>query len=388
MISCSSFYNLLKENQVEFFAGVPDSLLKDICAYITNAAPSKNHVITPNEGSAIALGAGFHLATGQIPLIYMQNSGIGNALNPLTSLADQEVYSIPMVLMIGWRGKPGIKDEPQHIKQGRISTDLLDCLEIPYQVLPKDWGLAKHTVEKLIRYGRETSQPVAILVENDTFELCKLEKNFLPIESEIKREEALKILVESLPQDAKVISTTGKTSRELYEIRESLGHLHGNDFLVVGSMGHASILAQGIAVHSPDCKVYCFDGDGAALMHMGSIPLIGSLKLGSFRHILFNNAAHESVGGQPTVGNQIDFVKIALGSGYASAISVHTMNGLKEVLPQFIAKNGPSLLEIKIKIGSRGDLGRPKETPIECKKNFMNGLQSKWPLNLPSVVNG
>jgi len=377
MIHCSDFYNLLQERQIEFFAGVPDSLLKNICAYIQNTVSSENHIITPNEGSAIALGAGYHLATGQVPFIYMQNSGMGNALNPLISLTDPEVYSIPMILMIGWRGIPGIKDEPQHVKQGRITPDLLDCLEIPYQILPKDFEQAKHIMKDLIELAKKTSQPVAILVENDTFDSCKLEKNLPALESDMMREQALKILIERLPQEAKIISTTGKTSREFYEIRDSLGQSHGNDFLMVGSMGHASTLAQGIAMKSPHQKVYCFDGDGAALMHMGAIPLVGSLKLKNFWHILFNNAAHESVGGQPTVGDQVEFVKIALSSGYSSAISVHTMNDLEATLPAFLAGNGPSLLEIRIKIGSRADLGRPKETTLECKTNFMKGLAQR-----------
>jgi len=373
-MNCLDFYKLLQEEQIDFFAGVPDSLLKDICAYIQNKVCKEKHIITPNEGSAIALGAGYYLATGQIPLIYMQNSGLGNALNPLTSLTDSEVYGIPMLLMIGWRGIPGIKDEPQHIKQGRITPDLLKCLEIPYRVLPKDLIQAKEILKDLIIQARKLSQPVALLVENDTFDSCKIEQTVYKIVSDMTREQALKILITRLSQESKIISTTGKTSREVYEIRESLGQSHENDFLMVGSMGHASTLAQGVALNSPHHKIFCFDGDGAVLMHMGSLPLVGSLKLNNFWHVLFNNAAHESVGGQPTVAEYVDFTKIALGAGYSAALSVSTVNELELALPTFLKGNGPSLLEIQIKMGSRADLGRPKETTHMCKNNFMQGM--------------
>jgi len=377
MIECKDLYDSLVTKGVDFFTGVPDSLLKHVCAYINDHASAENHLISPNEGNSIALAAGYHMATGKLPLVYMQNSGLGNAVNPLTSLADNEVYSIPILLMIGWRGQPGVKDEPQHVKQGRISEALLKILEIPYIVLNSDWDKAQKQVEEIIQQAKQQSKPCAILVKSNTFNSYKPQKNTQTHAYELSREEVIKIILENLPLESKIVSTTGKTSRELYEVRELRKDPHFHDFLTVGCMGHASQIAFGLALKGGLESVYCFDGDGAALMHMGSLAQIGVSKLKNFKHILFNNAAHESVGGQPTVADRIDLQSIASATGYNWVRCVESENQLLAALPDFIKSEGPSLLEVKIKIGSRADLGRPKESPAESKVKFMTNLHSE-----------
>ena len=276
MIASEDFYNVLIQNDISFFSGVPDSLLKSICAFFTDQVSPENHIISANEGGAVALGTGYHLATGKIPLIYMQNSGIGNAINPLLSLVDKKVYNIPMLLMIGWRGEPGIKDEPQHIKQGEVTTELLKAMHIPFEILPEDYGKAKVIMEKSISYIKENNSPLAFIIRKGLFEPYQLKKK-LETSFEMNREDAVKIIVDSLESDDIIISTTGKTSRELFEYRKELGQNHHNDFLTVGSMGHASQIALGIALNKPYKNIYCFDGDGATLMHTGSLGIIGDL---------------------------------------------------------------------------------------------------------------
>jgi phosphonopyruvate decarboxylase len=375
MINPEKFFNLLSDNDIDFYSGVPDSLLKNICAYITDNVSKQNNIIAANEGGAIALGAGYHLATGRIPLIYMQNSGIGNAINPLLSLTDKKVYRIPMILMIGWRGEPGVKDEPQHVKQGEVTLKLLDTMDIPYVVIPTDFDVAKVIVEETIKLAKSTSSPVAIVIRKDTFDTYKLHTQ-IETSLEMNREDAIKIIVDSLDKDDIIVSTTGKTSRELFEYRESKKQGHENDFLTVGSMGHASQIALGIALQKPDKQVYCFDGDGAVIMHSGSLGIIGAACPLNFKHILFNNGAHDSVGGQPTIGFDLSFNDLAKVFNYNKAIVVNTTSELKKQLLSIKTENGPSLLEIRINKGARADLGRPSIPPIENKNNYMKKLNN------------
>jgi len=294
MISCEKFYHSLLENNISFFTGVPDSLLKNICAYITDHAPSNNHIIAANEGAAVGLAIGYHLATGKIPLVYLQNSGFGNTINPLLSIVDPEVYQIPMVLMIGWRGEPGVKDEPQHKKQGRVNQALLQAMEIPYSILDHDSQQALLSIKEAAHRAVLNRGPYALLIRKGIFEKYQLLKDD-KLDFPLTREMAVKIVVDHLdPQDA-VISTTGMTSRELFEYRDFLNQGHDNDFLTIGGMGHTSQIALGIALQKNDRQVFCLDGDGSVIMHMGSLAVIGTQGIGNFKHIILNNGVHDSV---------------------------------------------------------------------------------------------
>lgn len=371
MISTQTFYETLKENQIDFFTGVPDSLLKDFCAYVTDNTNEKNNIIAANEGNAIALATGHYLATGKFGLVYMQNSGLGNAVNPLTSLADQAVYSIPMLLIIGWRGEPEKKDEPQHVKMGKVTLDMLECLKIPYKILDDNY---KEIIKEAIGYMKNNKAPYAIVIKKGIFEEYKLQ-NKKQTNYEFNREDAIKTIVPLLNEDDIVVSTTGKTSRELFEFREELKQGHEKDFLTVGSMGHSSSIALGIALEKPNRNVYCFDGDGALIMHMGALSTIASLKPKNFKHIVFNNFAHDSVGGQPTSAYNIDIVQIAKTNGYADAFSAETKEQIVEYIKKMKEMDGPVLLEVKVNKGARKDLGRPTTTPIENKEDFMKFLR-------------
>lgn len=373
MINTKNFYEYLINKKVEFFTGVPDSLLKDICAYITDNASKKDHIIAANEGNAIALAAGYHMATGKIPMVYMQNSGIGNTVNPLLSLTDKEVYNIPLLMMIGWRGEG--KDEPQHIKQGKVTADLLDAMGIPYLILDLDEQIAKNQIDNAIAKIKETNAAYAIIIRKGTFEKYKIQQK-LENNYSLYREDAIKIIVDNLTGEEVIVSTTGKTSRELFEYREELNQDHNSDFLTVGSMGHASQIALGIAQNSTK-KVICIDGDGAVLMHMGGFAIIGAQAPNNFLHFVINNGAHESVGGQPTVGFDIDIPAIAMANKYKSAIRVTSKEELIAALQNVDNNAGPALIEVMTRTGSRDNLGRPTIKPVDNKKNFMNNLAAK-----------
>jgi phosphonopyruvate decarboxylase len=369
VLDCKQFYETLTGHGITFFAGVPDSLLKDFCAYVTDHTDRSNHVITANEGGAIALAAGFHLATGRHGLVYMQNSGFGNTVNPLTSLTDPEVYAIPMLLVIGWRGQPGKKDEPQHVKIGRVQPALLEALEIDHAVLPDEPAAAAAAVETAVATMRTKSAPYALVVRAGTFDKYKLAASrTLPYA--MSREEAIGLVADGLSDDTLFVCTTGMPSRELFEHRVRNGQDRGRDFLTVGSMGHASQIALGVALQRQG-PVCCLDGDGALLMHMGGLSTIGQLAPRTFRHVVLNNGAHDSVGGQPTVGFDVDLGAIARASGYRSAFLATSREELVATLPAFAAAEGPALLEIRVKTGARADLGRPTATPRESKDLFV-----------------
>lgn len=370
MIGCAEFFDTLRCQEVSFFAGVPDSLLKDICAYITDHAGTEAHVITANEGASVALATGYHLATGGLPLIYLQNSGLGNLVNPLTSLTDPEVYSIPMLILIGWRGEPGVKDEPQHRKQGRITPAMLEALEIPYNVLPADDAGAADVVARAAEYARGKSAAYALLVRKGTFSPYSMQRS-QEDRFKLRREEALQQVINGLTNDEVVVSTTGMTSREVFEHREVTGAGHARDFLTVGCMGHASQIAMGIAREKRERQVYCLDGDGATLMHMGSLAIVGASGLENFKHVVINNGAHDSVGGQPTVGLVMDIPAVAKACGYRWTRSTEEPEDVRDTLEELKATNGPALLEIRVNKGARKDLGRPTTTPLENKRAFM-----------------
>ena len=373
MIAPQFFIEKLQSEGVEFFTGVPDSLLKNVCAYITDHFDDKHNIIAANEGGAVALAAGYYLATGKVGCVYMQNSGEGNAVNPLSSLTDREVYHIPLLLLIGWRGRPGVHDEPQHVKQGKITTGLLNVMGINYEVLSKDEDIAAKQIEKALSSIRETGDTFALVVEKDTFDNYTL-LNTVKSSYEMSREEAIRMVAASIPSNAVIVSTTGMISRELFEYRTAMGEGHERDFLTVGSMGHASQIALGIALQHPERRVYCFDGDGASIMHMGNMAFVGSRRPANYVHIVFNNGAHDSVGGQPTVGHDIDLVAIARAMHYERAVSVSTPQQLKEALDNTQAE-GLQLIEVRVKKGNRKDLGRPTTTTIQNKEALMAFLK-------------
>ncbi len=379
MISCKYFFDTLKLNGTNFYTGVPDSLLKCFCSYLQDNFQKSNNIIAANEGNAVALATGHYLSTSKIPLVYMQNSGLGNAVNPLTSLVDPDVYSIPILLLIGWRGQPGFKDEPQHLKQGKITLELLDVLEIPYNILTKDTNSIEFEtiIKKAYTYMQSNNAPYALVICNNTFEEYISCSNISINDNyPLTREEVLNIIVDELSENDIVVSTTGKTSRELFEIRQNRNQSHHNDFLTVGSMGHSSSIALGIALKKEKNNVYCIDGDGSVIMHMGALAIIGNCKPKNYKHIILNNGSHDSVGGQPTVGFDIDICSIAKSVGYNIAFSAFDKPSIIKSLKEMKKLDGPALLEVKIKRGSRKDLGRPSKSPIENKKLFMEFLSS------------
>lgn len=374
MIQPERFYQALAHEDITFYAGVPDSLLKNLCAYITDHADPRNNIIAANEGGAVGLAAGYHLATGKTPAVYMQNSGEGNVVNPLMSLTDRDVYHMPVLLIIGWRGEPGVHDEPQHVKQGKVTLPLLDAMGIEHAILSSDEEEAAAQVGHAAERMRATGEAYALVIRKGTFADYKLQTTVAD-ESALTREQAIQMVAGSMDDRAVVVSTTGKISRELFEYRAAEHQGHERDFLTVGSMGHASQIALGIALHQEDRPVYCFDGDGAVIMHMGALAISGSMAPANFYHILFNNGVHDSVGGQPTVGYRIDLPEIAAACGYKTVLSVDNADDLSEVLDNLTDNEAPLFLEIKVKKGARADLGRPTTTPEENKRALMDFLR-------------
>jgi len=374
MIAPGSFFEALRGRGINFFTGVPDSLLKDFCAYVTDHCDDSEHVIAANEGGAVALAAGHYLATGSLGLVYMQNSGQGNAVNPLVSLADPEVFGIPMLLLVGWRGEPGTADEPQHVKQGRITCDLFDALEIRHRILPKTEADFLECLDTAIQTARSLEAPFALVVRKGTFGPYK-SSSHRRISSALSREAALGMVLEAVGAHDIIVATTGMLSRELFEHRQRTKASHDRDFRTVGSMGHASQIALGIALARSDRDLVCLDGDGALIMHMGSLAIIGSQQPSRFRHIVFNNGAHDSVGGQPTAGFVIAVPRVAEACGYRATYSASTPEELRAVLPALWSGPGPALLEIRVTPGARPDLGRPTTTPAENKRQLMDTLR-------------
>lgn len=376
MIRPEDFYLALQRAEVSFFTGVPDSLLKGFCAYVTDNVDPENHMIAANEGAAIGLACGYHLATSQIPMVYMQNSGLGNTINPIASLADPEVYSIPMLLLIGWRGEPGRPDEPQHKKQGRVTLELLSTLEIPFVVIDGGESNLDYIIADAVSQAKSFGGPCAIVVKKGTFDNYALAPKSDP-DFGWSREDAIISIAKSLRNDDIVVATTGMASRELFEFRVNHGQGHESDFLTVGGMGHASQIALAIASRKKNRRVICIDGDGAALMHMGSLAINGLSGLDNFKHFVLNNEAHDSVGGQPTAANRIRLASVGTACGYKTS---EFCEGYSDValsqIEEFLNAPGPSLMEIKINKGNRSDLGRPTTTPLQNKTSFMGFLKA------------
>ncbi|XP_046397276.1 phosphonopyruvate decarboxylase-like [Ischnura elegans] len=373
--------------EINFICGVPDSLLKDFCAYVSENVPPEDHVIAANEGNAIAIAAGYHLATGKSPMVYMQNSGIGNAVNPLVSLAAPEIYRFPMLLLIGWRGEPGKRDEPQHQLQGRLTPSILAALGIPFQTLPDYIEGAQQALATAKYHLGNSRSAYALLVKRQTFLPYKAKRNNAVGShgsgAVLTREIAVQLIADGVHKKGEkiaLVGSTGMASRELFEHRSARGQSHSTDFLCVGAMGHASSIALGIAIHSPRTKVYCIDGDGSVIMHMGALPVAGGLTslVPNFRHIVLNNGAHDSVGGQPTAASNfhsINLTQAALACGYKEVRLAVTKEEAVEGVEWLQGTTGPAMLEIRVKKGGRKNLGRPTNTPVHTKEEFMKHLQ-------------
>lgn len=364
MTNIADFISSLKKRNIRFFTGVPDSILKQL-SLILEKKKSNEHVVATNEGSAISLGIGYYLATKKIPCVYLQNSGLGNAINPLISIVHKKVYSIPMLLIIGWRGAPKSNDEPQHMIKGKITRNLLKLLNIKFMILNNKKDLKK--LEKLILFSSQNKVPVACLIKKDSFinsktkTLEKLKKN--------SREIFIKDFLKTIPRNSKIVSTTGYTSRELFQIRKENKIKNGKDFYMIGGMGHASMVSLGISSKFKG-QVFCLDGDGSLLMHMGSMRTIGNLKSKNFKHILLNNNMHESVGGQVTHAKNINFNKLVKSIGYKNYFKVNNELNYTKAIKKLMKSSGPSLLEVKINPGTIKNLIRPKNF-LKIKEEFM-----------------
>lgn len=376
MIDQKKFHDCLRHAGVQFMTGVPDTLLNDFCLYAQAYLPSDRHVIAANEGNAVALAAGYHLATGTVPLVYMQNSGIGNTVNPLLSLADKNVYSIPMVLLVGWRGDPDVKDHPQHRKQGEATPALLECMDIPFRVLTDDFDDAVASAEWAVRTARETSAPTALLAKKGV--LAKPEKDMTAptgCKYPMSREDAIACILKYVPGNSVFVATTGRASRELHALRELNGEGNGQDFLNVGAMGHASSIAAGIALAAKDRLVVCLDGDAALIMHLGAVTIAGMLGLPNLLHVVLNNGAHESVGGQPSAGFKVDLTAMAGDAGYETiGRPVATEKDLRDALTRLRGHEQPAFVEVRIHQGMRKDLPPLKVNHRGLKEQLMNVL--------------
>lgn len=360
----------------DFYTGVPDSQLKALCNYLmaTYGIDPHHHIIAANEGNCTALAAGYHLATGKVPVVYMQNSGEGNIINPVASLLNDKVYAIPAVFIIGWRGEPGIHDEPQHVYQGEVTVKLLDDMDIASFVIGKDTTDEEVTGKmKEFRSILASGKDVAFVIRKGA--LTDAPKVEYKNDNTMVREEIIQHIVRASGEDP-IVSTTGKASRELFETRVANGQSHKYDFLTVGSMGHSSSIAFGVAINKPEQRIWCVDGDGAVLMHMGAMAVIGANKPKNLIHVVINNAAHETVGGMPTVAAHIDLVAIAKACGYPNAVCVDNFEDLDKELEAAKNRNEMSLIEVKCSIGARETLGRPTTTAIENKRSFMKYLSN------------
>lgn len=365
-----ALYKALESHGIDFFSGVPDSLLASFCKAVCEGEAS--HVAAPNEGAALSLCAGYTLSTGKIGCVYLQNSGIGNLYNPLCALTHPAVYGIPALLVIGWRGQPGKKpDEPQHLHQGKITLETLKILDIPYEILPAETtGEALQGMLKALFQQLAAGKTAALVVEEGA--LGGEKNGVLHNSATLSREGALGVVLDHAG-DSAIIATTGKIARELYEWRERRGEGHERDFLCVGGMGHALSVALGVALGKPARQVLCLDGDGALLMQQGALSMVGTIKPKNLLHVVLNNGVHDTVGGMPHAAPAADYTAIAAACGYINAQRVTDAKALKAALS--CPKEGLSFLEILVKPGARSDLGRPKESPQASKIDFCKFLE-------------
>ncbi|MCP6719465.1 MAG: phosphonopyruvate decarboxylase [Patescibacteria group bacterium] len=371
MLKPQDLLNVLVENDFKFITGVPCSIFKSFLAVLNDQSKAK-HIIAVDEGEALSIATGYHLATSKTPVVYLQNSGLGSILDPLTSLLAKEVYNIPALLLISWRGEPDKDDEPQHLKIGRLTKQFLEILDIPYVVLPNNRVEIENEIQKAKEYFRKTNLPYAIIIKKGTIEPCQIkEKTDI---YHLGREESIKAIIDNLEDEQIIIAGTGKISRELFEYRKANKQNNKTDFYVIGSMGCAASIALGIALKETQKKIFILDGDGSVLMRMGTLATIGHYSPNNLYHIILDNNAHDSTGGQPTVSNTVDFSKIAEFCNYKSFKVITNKQELKNTLLNIKDMKGPVMLVVKVKKGSRKDLGRPGRNIIERKKLFMDFL--------------
>jgi phosphonopyruvate decarboxylase len=375
-IEASEFIDVLRDLGVQFFAGVPDSLLKELCISIDRTVSPEHHLIACNEGAAVGAAIGYHLATGTAPVVYMQNSGLGNAINPITSLAAPDIFSIPMLLLIGWRGEieddgHQIHDEPQHIKQGAITLDQLDVVGIRHEVLGENTSDYRRVVKRLLDHAVIAQEPVALVCRKNTFQPYPIGQRSVDL-SLMTREYAIRQCLDCIPPHAAIVTTTGMTSREVFELRENAHETHHQDFLTIGGMGHASSIALGVSIAMKEQLVVCIDGDGALLMHMGA--LTQSSQRRNFLHIVLNNGVHDSVGGQSTAAARLKLSNVAAAAGYGRVSTVESSEALQTTLSEFADGECSSFIEIVCRPGYRSNLGRPTISPKSNKQNFMKYL--------------
>jgi len=374
MISCQDFFSMLKEKGFIFFSGVPDSTFKHWLKFLVdNNGKDLNNLVACNECEAIALCAGYYLATRKIGVVYMQNSGLGKTVNPITSLCDSDVYSIPILLMIGWRGEPGKIDAPQHKKMGRIMLSLLDTLEIPHSILEPDKETIIKELKKASEYFKKNTSPYAFIIKKGFFHDYKWDSKQI-CNYELTREEIINLIMENLNNDEIIISNTGYTSREVYEYREANKKDHFKSFYNIGGMGCASSIGLSIALQKQEKRVIIFDGDGAAIMQMGAFTTIGKHSPTNFVHIIFDNHAHETTGGQPTNSASSNFLQIAIACNYKSGDIIRTKEELLKIIPDIKNKEGPLLYVIQIKMCSRSNLKRPEKEPKLYKEELLKYL--------------
>lgn len=372
-MKAESFLELLEQMGADFFTGVPDSLLSPLCDLIHAKYSPDRHVVAANEGAAAALAAGHYLACGRPAVVYLQNSGIGNAVNPVCSLLHDRVYGIPAIFVVGWRGEPGVKDEPQHVYQGACTLTMLDALEIPYEVISPDMDdEAVSRSGKRLRAYLDAGRQVAFVIRKGAL---TGQKRSYSNENEMTREEIVRTVLELGGPEDVFVCTTGKLSREMFELREYAGQDHSRDFLTVGSMGHSIMIALGIAAEKPEKRVWCLDGDGAALMHLGSLAVTAARAPKNLIHLVVSNGAHETVGGIPVGATHLDFSRIALALGYAHAHRAETLPELRQALEQAAEQEGPVFIEAAANLRSRSDLGRPTTTPKENRDALMEFLR-------------
>lgn len=371
MIDTLSFYTALIDSGLDFFAGVPDSLLANLCSCIFEKTPAERNIICANEGNALGMACGYYVATGKRAVVYMQNSGEGNIVNPLLSIADPDVYGIPMLLVIGWRGEPGVHDEPQHVKQGKVTCTLLETMGVPYQVL--DSAIWEQQIKWAAETMDEESRPVALVIRKGAFSSYPFQPEIT--DDPLSREEALEVVLEHIGADDLVVSTTGKESREVFEIREKRGEGHDADFLTVGGMGHTGSIAFGMAIGCPQRQVWCLDGDGSLLMHMGSLAVMAQRWPSNLHYIVNLNGAHESVGGQPTVGRDIDIPGILRACGFSVVVEARTSDEIAEGMERLKAFDCAAMT-LYTHQGSRKDLGRPTVSPRDNKGAMMRRIGS------------
>jgi hypothetical protein len=376
MINQEIFLHTLQLEGVEFFTGVPDSYLNGFCDYLLRNISQEKNVIAANEGNAVAIAAGHFLATQEIPLVYMQNSGLGNTINPLVSLADKQVYAIPMILLVGWRGQPGTGDWAQHELQGEITPGLLDLMHIPYDILPDDNDKVTGILKQAVSLARSNRKPYALIAPKGVMAGEKM--NNKDQTYPMSREEAIEVILDHMPADTIYSATTGRATRELFFLREKRNESKKTDFLNIGSMGHASSVAFGIALAKPQRKVVCLDGDAAAMMHLGAMTMLHKYNVPNYLHIILNNGAHESVGGQPSAGHLIDFTKIAESCGYKTiGHPVTTREELTQAIEILAKEPFAAFIDVRIHKGMRGKLPPLDFSHREAIDNLIKELNKK-----------